>query len=329
MVDREEKLIRWGILGCGDVTERKSGPAYQQTDGFALHAVMRRDLEKAKDYAKRHEVPKFYNDADALIKDDSIDAIYIATPPDSHLYYALKVAAAAKPCCIEKPMANDYKECFTIQQAFESQNTPLFIAYYRRTLPRFVKVKEWIDSGKIGEVRHVNWLLNKSPSDIDLSGDLNWRTDKTVAPGGYFDDLASHGLDLIHFMLGEVIDASGFSLNQQGLYTALDAVSASWIHKTGVTGSGCWNFGSFGNEDRVEIFGNKGKVIFSIFNNAPIVLEDAKGKKEVDVAHPKHIQAPHVQAMSKHLLNREYHHPSTGKTALHTAWIMDKILGRI
>ena len=131
----KQALIKWGIIGCGNVTEIKSGPAYQKVPGFALHAVMRRDAALAQDYARRHHVPRFYGNADALINDPEIDAIYIATPPDSHHEYALKVAKAGKPCCIEKPMAPNYQECVEIEQAFRSKNIPLFVAYYRRSLP--------------------------------------------------------------------------------------------------------------------------------------------------------------------------------------------------
>ena len=321
--------IRWGIIGCGNVTEVKSGPAYQQTEGFELVAVMRRNLDKAKDYAERHKVPKFYNDANSLINSSEVDAVYIATPPDSHLDYALQVAREGKPCCIEKPMARSYQECLQIYNAFDSAGIPLFIAYYRRTLPRFRKVKEWLDSGKIGTVRHLNWVLSQPPSALDLSQVPNWRTDAKVAPGGYFDDLASHGLDLFEFLLGEFKEASGCSLNQQGLYSAVDAVAASWIHKSGVTGSACWNFGSFQNEDKVEIFGSSGKITFSIFQDGPLVWETKMGREEVYIAHPQTIQLPHVQEMKKALFENDYTHPSTGATALHTSWVMDKILGKI
>ncbi len=290
---------------------------------------MRRSLDKAQDYAQRHQVKKFYTKAEALINDQDIDAVYIATPPDSHMEYALKVAAAGKPCCIEKPMAPTYKECLTIYEAFKKRDVPLFVAYYRRTLPRFQKVKEMLDADQIGDLRHINWILTKEPSDLDLSREQNWRTDSQVAPGGYFDDLASHGLDLFQFLLGEVKEAFGFSLNQQGLYSALDAVVASWIHKSGVTGSACWNFGSFGNEDRVEIFGSSGKITFSIFQDGPLIWETKMGREEVYIAHPQTIQLPHVQEMKKALFENDYTHPSTGATALHTSWIMDKILGKI
>ncbi len=193
--------MNWGFIGCGSVTEIKSGPAYQHTDGFNVVAVMRRDIEKLKDYAKRHNIEKTFTDAEALINDSNIDAIYIATPPDTHKHYALKVAEAGKPCCIEKPLSPSYAESLEIQNAFEAINIPLFVAYYRRSLPRFLKIKEWLDNNYIGEIRHISAHLSKPANEIDLSKTYNWRTDANIAPAGYFDDLASHGLDLFTFLL--------------------------------------------------------------------------------------------------------------------------------
>ena len=132
---KNKKNICWGIIGCGDVTELKSGPPYYKIEGFELSAVMRRDKEKAADYANRHHVKKYYTNADALINDPDIDAVYIATPPDSHKLFGLKVAAAGKPCCIEKPLAPNYADSLQISQAFEASKTHLFVAYYRRSLP--------------------------------------------------------------------------------------------------------------------------------------------------------------------------------------------------
>src|SRR3954470_22835271 len=100
----ESAPVRWGIVGCGDVTEVKSGPALQKADGSALMAVMRRDAGKAADYARRHGVAKSYGDGGALINDPDVDAVYIATPPSSHIDYVQRVAAAGKPVYVEKPM---------------------------------------------------------------------------------------------------------------------------------------------------------------------------------------------------------------------------------
>lgn len=317
--------LRWGIIGCGDVTEVKSGPAYQKTVGFELKAVMRRNGNKVKDYALRHGVEKYYTDADALINDAEIDAVYIATPPDSHLFYALKVAAAGKVCCIEKPLAPSYEESKKIALAFKKNEIPLFVAYYRRSLPRFTQIREWLLNHEIGDVRHINWHLSQSPNTMDLSGTYNWRTDPKVAPGGYFDDLASHGIDLFIYLLGEIQEVSGISLNQQDLYAAKDAVSACWLHQGGVTGVGVWNFG-IEPMDRVEIFGSKGKIQFSVFEENPLVLNKEGEEVELSITHPKHVQMTHVEDLKKHLLEGNFSHPSTGETAVHTSWVMDQIL---
>jgi len=320
------KTIRWGILGCGDVTEVKSGPAYQKTAGFKIEAVMRRDAEKAADYAKRHNIGKNYSDADDLINDPEIDAIYIATPPDTHKLYGLKVAAAGKICCIEKPLAPSYKESLEIHQAFKAKNIPFFTAYYRRTLPRFEQIKTWLDDNKIGTIRSIRWNFTKPASTDDLSGEYNWRTDAKVASGGYFDDLASHGLDLFIFLLGDIKEVSGYSLNQQGLYSAKDAVTACWLHESGITGNGNWNFASSKREDIVEISGSKGKISFSIFENDMIILSNEDGETELFIEHPENVQLHHVERIREHLWGNSTH-PSNGFTAVHTSWVMDKILG--
>ena len=319
--------IRWGIIGCGNVTEVKSGPAYQQVAGFQLVAVMRRDVEKLKDYAQRHRINKYYTTAEELINDNDIDAVYIATPPDSHKHYALLVAAAGKPCCIEKPLAPCYQDSHAIYEAFKNKDIPLFVAYYRRSLPRFNQVKTWLDNNAIGDLRHISWNFSKRPNSVDLSGAYNWRTDAKVAPGGYFDDLASHGLDLFTFLLGDIKEVYGISRNQQQLYLAKDAMAACWLHDGKITGTGYWNFGCEHYEDNVSLFGSKGKITFSVFGENPLVLESNGLKEEIFIDNPENIQLYHVENIKRHLFEEDYIHPSTGYTATHTSWVMDKILG--
>jgi predicted dehydrogenase len=323
------KIINWGIIGVGNVCEVKSGPAYQKTEGFILKSVMRRDLSKAKDFAQRHGVEKFTDDADELINDPEIDAVYIATPPQHHLAYALKVAQDNKVCCVEKPMAVNFVECNKMLSAFEDKKLPLFVAYYRRTLPRFLQIKAWLDEEKIGEIKHIHWSFCQPPNtDTDKPNFYNWRTDKEIAPGGYFDDLASHGLDLFHFLLGEFASVSGQTINQQKLYSASDAITGTWIHKNGVTGSGFWNFGTWENKDLVEIMGDKGTISFAVFRDEPVKLNTDKEQLSLKIAHPAHVQQHHVEGMRDQLL-KGIPYSSSGKTALHTAWVMDRILGNI
>ncbi|MEM8848267.1 MAG: Gfo/Idh/MocA family oxidoreductase, partial [Bacteroidota bacterium] len=289
---------------------------------------MRRDAAKAEDYALRHGIPRWTTNAQEVIDNPNIDAVYVATPPDSHKLYGLQVAKAGKPCCIEKPMAPSYQDSLAIYEAFQEKDLPLFIAYYRRSLPRFLQIKEWLDNGDIGKVRHIRWLKTKPPSEVDLSGNYNWRTDAKVAPAGYFDDLASHGLDLFTFLLGEIKAAHGFAKNQGGLYTAKDSVVGSWVHTNGITGEGSWNFLTHHREDIVEIFGSKGKITFAVLDEAPLVLENASGKEVLEIAHPAHVQKFHAENIKNHLLGNGTH-PSIGKSALHTSWVMDSILGNL
>src|SRR5450432_1142641 len=118
-------LVRWGMIGCGDVTEKKSGPAFAKVPGSSLVAVMRRNGPAAADYARRHGVPRWYDDAAKLIHDPEVDAVYIATPPDTHASYTEAVAQARKPVYVEKPMARTLAECEAMNAACEKAGVPL------------------------------------------------------------------------------------------------------------------------------------------------------------------------------------------------------------
>jgi len=318
--------IKWGIVGCGAVTEVKSGPAFYKTQDSSLHAVAARNKLKAIEYAKRHQVTRVFDTVEELILSPDIDAVYIATPPSSHMPLTLKVAAAGKPCCVEKPMAMNYTECEKMLAAFEKIQQPLFVAYYRRSLPRFLQIKNWLNEKQIGEVRQVNWLFAKPANEFDLRKKTNWRTDPKIAGAGYFMDLACHGLNLFQFLLGDIVAAKGFSQNQQQLYDAEDAVSACWLFANGILGSGSWNFAAYQRLDEVQIIGDKGRIVFSMFNDQAIKLETEKHSKSMEIANPAHVQYFHVHNMNQHLRQKSTH-PSLGESAARTNWIMDKILG--
>jgi len=317
--------IRWGIIGCGNVTEVKSGPALQKARGSQLVAVMRRNGDLARDYAQRHGVPKWYNDADALIHDPEVDAVYIATPPSSHKDYTLAVAQAGKPVYVEKPMARTYAECQAMIAACEQVGAPLFVAYYRRMLPRFLKVKAWLDAGAIGEVRSVNTVLYRPPSPEDCSGEKSWRLDSEIAGCGYFCDLGSHILDLLQYLLGPIELATGYATNQGGCYEAEDAVSATWLHANGVHGAGTWHFTTQHRVDRTEIVGTTGIIRYATFDDEPVVLESQEQTESVYIENPPHIQQPLIQTVVDTLLGRG-ECPSTGQTAALTNRVIDMIL---
>jgi len=320
------KTIRWGIIGCGNVTEVKSGPGFQKANDSQLVAVMRRNGALAKDYAERHGVPKWYADANALINDPDVDAVYIATPPSSHKEHTLAVARAGKPVYVEKPMARSYAECVEMIEVCRSAGTPLFVAYYRRALPRFLKVKALIESGAIGEPRLVTVTLYQKPAPDELDPrTLPWRVVPEIAGGGKFLDLASHTLDLLAYYLGPIQSAHGVASNQGKLYRAEDLVTGTFVFESGAHGVGSWCFTAFRDYDMNEIVGTRGKIAFSSFGVEPVVLTTADGVTEFAIAHPLHVHQPLIQAVVDEL-NGVGQCPSTGVTGARTSWVMDEML---
>jgi predicted dehydrogenase len=321
--------VRWGIIGCGDVTEVKSGPAFQKVENSELVAVMRRTGELAKDYAKRHNVPKWYDDADALINDPDVDAVYIATPPGSHKEYTIKVAKAGKPVYVEKPMALNFEECNEIIAACKEARVPLYVAYYRRAQPRFVKIKELLESKVIGDVRFVSTTqYQKASEDVKDSKSLPWRLQPEVSGGGLFFDLASHTLDILDFLLGPIKEAQGFASNQAGYYRAEDIVTGTYRFESGIHGVGKWCFSAFENVDVNEIVGSKGKITFSTFGDEPIVLTTASGKEQWSFERPQHVHQPLVETIVAELTENYGQCPSNGVSGARTNWVMGELVKR-
>ena len=320
------RTIRWGIIGCGDVTEVKSGPGFQKANNSDLVAVMRRQGELARDYAERHGVPRWYDNAAALISDSEIDAVYIATPPSSHKEYTLMSAAAGKPVYVEKPMALNFAECQEMIATCREAGAPLFVAYYRRALPRFLKIKELVDSGAIGDVRsvHITFHQPMGPDDLDI-GKQSWRVDPAVGGGGRFVDLASHMLDFFDYALGPIVEVKGLAANQAGKYKAEDIVTGTFRFASGVQGVGTWCFSAFDNRDSTELVGTEGKISFSTFDARPIVLTTREGAHEFSLDYPQHIEQPLIQMVVDEL-NCVGKCPSTGETGASTSWVMDQIL---
>lgn len=323
-----EKKINWGIIGCGNVTEYKSGPAFNKVEGSKLIAVMRRDAELAKDYAHRHRVPKWYSDADDLINDPEVNAIYVATPPASHALYAIKAMKAGKPVYVEKPMAATYEQCQEMNAVSKETGVPLFVAYYRRTLPGFRKVKTLLEDGTIGRPLLVNIMLVRpaTPAESDKNSSI-WRVQPDVAGGGIFYDLASHQLDFLEFIFGPVKKVSGIARNFGNLYNAEDTVVAQMEFENGVLGSGTWSFVSDNSSKRdvIEIIGTKGRIEFSTYGHEPVLLFKERDFLEFPYINPENIQYNLISNVVD-AIRGDAVGVSTGETAARTNLVMEKIV---
>ena len=320
-------MINWGIIGCGNVTEVKSGPAFNKVADSRLVAVMRRNAELAEDYARRHNIPRFYTNADDLINDSEINAVYIATPPLNHAEYALKTLKAGKPVYIEKPMALNYAECVMINDAAKKCNLPVFVAYYRRTLPGFLKIKNLIEAGEIGKPRFVLFQIFNYPSEDEKAGRFPWRVIPEISGAGHFFDLASHQLDYLDFLFGPVRKVSSVVVNQAKNYRAEDFVSAGFLFDDNIAATGIWSFSVSpeGNRDYFEVVGEKGIIKTSTFTYEPIVLINGNGRREFINERPENIQFYLIEQIVK-ALSGKGEVVSTGISAARTSRVMDEVV---
>lgn len=317
-------MIRWGIVGCGDVTEHKSGPGFQKAEGSQLVAVMRRNPDKAADYARRHGVPTWYDNATALIEDPRVDAVYIATHPDSHRDYALQAIAAGKPVYIEKPMGFNAEEGARIVAAARAAEVPVFVAYYRRAMEKYLRVGGLLREGTIGAVRFARVLVHQRPMR-PTGGELPWRLRADRSGGGLIMDVGSHGLDLLDFYLGPITAVRGICGNLSGNAPVEDTVSGAWVFASGVQGSGTWCFDSYTDEDRIELVGTEGRIFFSVLDvAAPVHVETAGGVRQLHVDPPEHVQQPLIQTVVDELLGRGSC-PSTAESAARTDVVLSRL----
>ena len=323
------KQINWGFIGCGEVTEKKSGPAFNEVEGSQVVAVMSRSENKARSYAERHHVRKWYTDASELIEDPDVNAVYIATPPSSHATFAIMAMRAGKPCYIEKPLAASYNDCIRINRISEQTGVPCFVAYYRRYLPYFQKVKEIIESGTIGNVVNVQVRFSVPPRDLDFQSgkEMPWRLQPDIAGGGYFYDLAPHQIDLLQNLFGVITRAHGYPANRAHLYQAEDTLSACFFFESGIPGSGSWCFVGHesAKEDCIEVIGEKGSLSFSVFTYQPREVITSEGKNLITVPNPPYVQLPLIKSVIQHLQGiGKCDCTSVSATAVN--WVLDRVL---
>ncbi len=319
--------INWGIIGCGDVTELKSGPAFNKVKNSSLVAVMRRDAAKAEDYAQRHHVPRWYTDAARLINDPDVNAVYIATPPSSHEEYTIAAIKAGKPVYVEKPMSVNYSSAKNMWQTANEYNQKLVVAHYRREQPIFKKVRELLNEKTIGEVRVVNLMCYKKPlTEQELSNTrVGWRVNSAISGGGLFNDLAPHQLDLMIYFFGEVASAVGTATNQAHLYDTDDVVAGNILFKSGVMFSGTWCFtvGENNEKDICEIIGTTGKISFAVFEHQAVSLTIGSNTETILFDKLVHVQQPMIEKVVTYFLN-ETSNPCSGEEGVKVMELIDE-----
>jgi 1,5-anhydro-D-fructose reductase (1,5-anhydro-D-mannitol-forming) len=281
------QTIRWGILGCGDVAEKKGGPALYQATGSELIAVMRRDKAKAVDFATRHGAKRAYDRVEDLLADTEIDAVYIATPPHLHCEQTILCAKAGKHVLCEKPMALNSRESEEMVTACESAGVFLHIAYYRRFWPKFVALKNALDAGAIGTILGARLLMTTT------AGNTGWRVDPKTAGGGHVVDVGSHRLDMLVHLLGDVESAHGFSANLLRYHAAENDTVLAIKFTSGVVASAAFHFHTQPNQDILEVFGSKGTAVCNPFDGTTLTI----GDHEEEFTQPTPTHLPFIESL--------------------------------
>ena len=318
--------VNWGIIGCGDVCEVKSGPAFNKVPDSKLVAVMRRDAALAKDYAQRHGVPKFYNDANELINDSEVNAVYIATPPSSHELFTEMALKAGKPVYVEKPVTLNAASCLRMIALEKQYDNKISVAHYRRGLPLFIKLKQLITTGAIGKVKLILLkILQPLASKIITKTNDNWRINPSVSGGGLFHDLSPHQLDILYWIFGEPKDVYAKAVNQGKHYQATDLTMMQVSFSNDIYFSGVWNFNvaETASADECEIIGDGGSIRFSFFHVSTLELITANGKQLLEFEYPSNIQQPHIDNVVKFFRGQAIN-PCSLEEALVTMSMMDK-----
>lgn len=297
------RKVIFGIIGCGDVTEKKSGPAFRKLPHTELKWVMRRDEGKLRDYAARHGVEHYSTDYRDLLDDPEVDAVYIATPPHMHSFYTLEAARAKKDVYVEKPMAVSVAQCREMIEACRRERVRLFVAYYRREQEKFRKIKEIIESGQLGEIRSFSYIYaNPIP---EVNPNRAWLYDGKISGGGQLYDVGSHMIDIMLYLFGEVAEATGISRNQAGAFQVEDVTSGFLSFRSGVQGAVQLTFNGAIHLDRMTLMGSEGSLEFSIMSNEPLSILRGETVEKVVFQELEHVQMPMISKVAQVILGEE------------------------
>lgn len=318
------KEIKWGLIGCGKVVENKSGSAFNTTKNSCIYAVMRRNLKDAKQSAEKFGAIKAYENIDDLLEDDNINAVYIATPPGLHLEQAIKCCKAKKATYIEKPFARNYKEALEITNMFKRAGVPLYVAHYKRALPKFIKIKELIDSNLIGKICEVDFRLNRKLNITKVKN--SWLYNTELSGGGKFYDIAPHTIDIMVYLFGNFVEVKGLATNNNNEYQVEDIVTMMFETEKGIIGTANFNSIALDKKDNMIINGTKGRIEFSVHGDTPIILEKDNKIENIVIKNPTIIQEYMIENVVESLLTGEHLNTCSGEEALETYRIIDEVL---
>ena len=319
-----EKQVRWGFLGCGNVVRKKSGEAFRCVPNSTINAIMRRDIAAAEDAARHFGAPVWCNTQEALLAAD-IDAVYIATPPGLHYEQAMACLRSGKPVYLEKPFARNYTEAAALTEAFHTAGIPLYVGHYRRALPRFLKIRQLLNDGIIGQIQSVDFFLNRvfDPKEAQTK----WLYNPVLSGGGKFYDIAPHTIDIFQFLFGEIDTVSGSAFNLDVGCPLENLVVMDVTTGQGIRGHLRFCCTAAEKRDRMTVAGSEGTMEFSVHGKMDIKVRNQQGTliEDMTIQDPITVEQPMVQTVVEDLLGLG-HCLCHAKEVLSTYHVIDQVL---
>lgn len=286
-------MIRWGVIGCGDVVRKRVAAAIQNESRSQLVAACRRDPERLESFCHAFGVAHRYTQADQLLANPDVDAVYIATPVRQHLPQTLAAARHGKHVLVEKPMALSVAECDQMIDACRRAGVKLGVAYYRRFYPVVHRIEQLLDDGIIGTPLAVS-AVTSTPMDMLPGEEGYWRVLPADGGGGALMDVGSHRIDLFLHLFGEVSGVKGYAETVAAEYDAEDAAVAILKFRSGLVGTLQCHFGAPFDPDEFAILGTAGRLSARPLNGKTLMIETAGNERREVHPPPDNLCGPLV-----------------------------------
>ena len=300
--DLNRQCIRWGLIGCGDIAQKRVAPALSQSPQSELAAVSRANPDRLDEFADAFRVRRRFARWEELVQNEDIDAVYVATPVNLHAEQTIAAAEAGKHVLCEKPMAMNVAECDRMIAAADANGVKLGVAYYRQFYPVVKRVKEVIDSGEIGkptvvQVDAFEWM-NPDPSDSRA-----WRLRPEIAGGGPMFEFGCHRIQLLLHLFGPIQTVSAITSNALFDREVDDTAVGSFEFANGIVATLTVSHAVMEPRDTFTVWGSEGSMHVKVLNEGDLIIRTRDNERSETHKPARNIHQPLIEDFVQALMD--------------------------
>jgi predicted dehydrogenase len=293
--------LRWGLIGCGDISKKRVAPALNSLDQSELIAVARANHSLAKSFAKEFSAKRWYKNWQDILSDEEIDAVYLATPVYLHAEQTIAAAEAGKHVLCEKPMALNANDCKRMIETCKTHNVKLGVAYYRHFYPVIKGAKEIILSGEIGEptivdIQAFEWF-DRKPGEPRY-----WLLQKELSGGGPMMDFGCHRIEVLHYLFGGVKEMQAQLFNLHFKREVEDTAYVSLLFENHTQAIIRVTHAAYQARDTLDIYGTKGTIHIPVLNKETMIVITEKGERTENYPPHQNVHQPLIEDFTNAVL---------------------------